>query len=187
MNKDIDDKLEFLLKKAGSPLPPFQLKYFGYYFDNLTYEAHNSGAVSSVVDEVLKHYRIDSSKIHTIVEYSDKENIQNGEIRGQYSGNNGYGTIKIVIKPTYSEFDTVVAIIMHECSHYYKYLHNINLPNVEEDERLTDLTTIWLGGGSKLKFGYFPGENVNIGYIKKEEFLYAVNKTEEYYRKLHQK
>ena len=100
-------------------------------------------------------------------------------MRGQFQNAvTGYGKVRIILKPEDSEFDTVVAIIMHECAHYFSEIHHTKLEDKKENERLTDATAIWLGAGQRMERGCFPRSNVQIGYLTQDECHYAICETE---------
>lgn len=176
---EIDELLDVLVQNAGTPLTDFKLSSKNdptKFFDSLTYEARNAGAVSDMVDQILRHYGLDSTRICTVAVYEESDGLSGGEkqTRGSYTASAvDHGTLRIVIKPTYSEYDTIVAIALHECAHRFNDVHGIHLDDSQKNERLTDLTAIWLGGGNYLKRGYFF-RNVRLGYLTEEEFDYAL-------------
>lgn len=179
--EEIDTMLSYLSQRLGPPLPEFVPSRFDYYYDTLTYEAHNAGAVSSMMDEVLRHFQVDSSKVQCKTLYLSPEqkqsNSQQGaSIRGTFNSPvAGYGVIQIAIEPKDSSYDTVIAIILHECAHYVSRLRHTELKDKDKNERLTDLTAIWLGGGTRMERGYFPRSQLKIGYLSREECLYAIS------------
>lgn len=69
----------------------------------------------------------------------------------------------------------IIAILAHECTHYYLNQNNINIPKNYNDEIFTDIAAIYLGFGEYLLKGYKPivFKNIieektksTIGYIK---------------------
>lgn len=177
--RDISEHLDYLEQHLGAPLPEFRVQNFEYFFERLTYEAHDPGAVTSVTDQVLRHYRLDPSKVRIEAEFLDQKPENSKEVRGQFqNAATGYGKVRIILKPEDSEFDTVVAIIMHECAHYFSEIHHTKLEDKKENERLTDATAIWLGAGQRMERGCFPRSNVQIGYLTQDECHYAICETE---------
>lgn len=177
--RDISEHLDYLEQHLGAPLPEFRVQNFEYFFERLTYEAHDPGAVTSVTDQVLRHYRLDPSKVRIETEFLDQKREDSEEVRGQFQNAvTGYGKVRIILKPEDSEFDTVVAIIMHECAHYFSEIHHTKLEDKKENERLTDATAIWLGAGQRMERGCFPRSNVQIGYLTQDECHYAICETE---------
>lgn len=178
-HRDISEHLDYLEQHFGAPLPEFRVQNFEYFFERLTYEAHDPGAVTSVTDQVLRHYRLDPSKVRIETEFLDQKREDSEEVRGQFQNAvTGYGKVRIILKPEDSEFDTVVAIIMHECAHYFSEIHHTKLEDKKENERLTDATAIWLGAGQRMERGCFPRSNVQIGYLTQDECHYAICETE---------
>ena len=177
--RDISEHLDYLEGHLGMPFPEFRVQNFEYLFERLTYEAHDPGAVTSVTDQVLRHYRLDPSKVRIEAEFLNQKVEAGEEVRGQFQNAvTGYGKVRIVLKPEDSEFDTVVAIIMHECAHYFSEIHHTKLEDKKENERLTDATAIWLGAGQRMESGCFPRSNVQIGYLTQDECHYAICETE---------
>ncbi len=177
--RDISELLDYLEQRISIPRPEFHVQNAEYFFERLTYEAHDSGAVASVTDQVLRHYGLDPSKVQIETSFLDQKSKNAEEIRGQFEKSvMNYGKIRIVLKPEDSEFDTLIAIIMHECAHYFSEIYHTRLDDKEKNERLTDLTAIWLGAGRRVLRGYFPREKIQIGYLKKDECCYAVYETE---------
>lgn len=177
--RSISELLDHLEQHFGIPLPEFRVQNFEYFFERLTYEAHDPGAVTSVTDQVLRHYRLDPSKVRIEADFLKQASEQGKEVRGQYQGAaQDYGKVRIILTPEDSEFDTVIAVIMHECAHYFSEIQQTKLEDREENERLTDVTAIWLGAGQRMERGCFPRANVRIGYLTQEECQYAIRETE---------
>lgn len=178
-HRNISELLDYLNQRLGIPLPEFRVQNFEYFFERLTYEAHEPGAVASVTDQVLRHYRLEPSKVQIETAFCDRKPERSEEVRGQFQNSAaGYGKVRIVLKPEDSEFDTVIAIIMHECAHYFSEIHHTKLDDPEENERPTDVSAIWLGAGERMLRGCFPRANVQLGYLTKDECQYAVRETE---------
>lgn len=178
-HRSISELLDHLEQHLGAPFPEFRVQSFEHYFDRLTYEAHDPGAIASVTDQVLRHYRLDPSKVKIESEFFDKRAEDGKAVRGQFQNEAaGHGKVRILLEPKDSEFDTVIAIIMHECAHYFSEIHHTKLEDTEENERLTDVTSIWLGGGERIARGYFPSSHIQIGYLTKKECQYAISETE---------
>lgn len=173
---EISRMLNFLEERLGPPLPEFEVKRFSYYFSGLSFEAHSPGTVASMADEVLHHSGIDSSCVRITTEYRDTNRDESVSTRGLYqSTSHGGGKIHIIIRPEDSSYDTVIAIIMHECAHYASDIFKTRLEDIEKNERLTDLTAIWLGGGKRILRGFFPRSGVHLGYLTEEECKFAID------------
>lgn len=83
---------------------------------------------------------------------------------------------------TYYDFPLVVAIIVHECMHYFMHVNNIIVPD-EIEEYFTDLMAVYMGLGKYLVQGYRSINIVNenfirgfksiaVGYLTDEHLLY---------------
>lgn len=177
--KEIEDLLVILAHRVGAPRPAFHLGNFDRYFEKLTYEAHDAGAVSDMVDQVLRHYGLDPARIHTQVIYdAGGPGSETAHTRGTYAGTAaGHGQIQVRLEPEYSDYDTVISIALHECAHYFNALRGLRLEDTQKNERLTDLTAIWLGGGDYLLRGYFF-LRVRVGYLTEAECRYAVEQVQ---------
>jgi len=161
---------KILSEKIGMPYREYVVKSSAGLFDRLTYEAHDAAAVRQVTEEVLRHYGIDPKAYRINVDYdsspSGKENGTRGSFtRGTLTG----GTIRIVIEPGHSEYDTVIAIILHECAHAFLSLRGICLDDPHENECLTDAAAIYLGGARYILRGYFASSAYQLGYLKEIE------------------
>ena len=65
----------------------------------------------------------------------------------------GSKKISININEGYS-VDNVIAVLIHECTHHFLFSKNIRLEDVDQNEYLTDLTTVYLGFGKYMYRGY---------------------------------
>ena len=169
------------------PLPEFRFspEKFDYYFDGISYDAHEPGIVSSMVTDILRHFDMPPEHMNVKVEYVPEEAEPEGI--GTYSQNDTLrGTVMIRIKPSY-HYDTVISIAAHECAHHYLFHHNVKLEETRENERLTDIAVVYLGCGFYYRLGSDLGTEVSysqnyigqavttttthrLGYLKKEEF-----------------
>ncbi|MBE5786843.1 MAG: hypothetical protein E7324_04800 [Clostridiales bacterium] len=158
-----------LFEKCGCPPTAFHLNNADL-FEQITYEARDPEAVHQAAKNVLQHYGIKPDAFDVQVDYdSSAPHAANGT-RGSFArGTIHGGTIRIVIEPSHSEYDTVIAIILHECAHAYLALHGISMSDPTENERLTDAAVLYLGGGDYLLRGYYPASNYRLGYLLKAE------------------
>lgn len=162
--------VDILTEKIGSPLPTFKMNGFSDLIDKLTYEAHDENAVRNVVSCVLKHYGILPHIYQIQVEYksactTDRPGVRGSFTRGSIIG----GVIRIIIEPSYSEYDTIISIALHECAHAFLALKGVSLNDEAENERLTDAAVCFLGGKNYILRGYFPSSGLRLGYLRKVE------------------
>lgn len=137
--------------------------------DHLNYEAHDVAAVNQVVREVMIHYGIRPGTVSVQVDYATEHLPKEGGTLGTFSPSGDGGVVRIVMDPTYSEYDTVVSVILHECAHAFLHLRNIRYPDNNENERFTDLAAIYMGGGNYILRGNFPSANRRVGYLSQVE------------------
>ena len=64
-----------------------------------------------------------------------------------------HGEIYIIKKNKY-QFKHVMAILAHEYTHHYLYLHNVRKNDVQDNEMLTEIASAYLGLGQYLVDGY---------------------------------
>lgn len=120
------------------------------------------------------------------------DSLRDAEKVGLYSINysNGLRTIKIIKKAVFG-IDNVIAILAHENVHNFMHEHSIEYENTLDNERLTDLCSVYVGFGDLLYSGYkdihisskkeydlFDTKILNtymkIGYISLEHIQYAM-------------
>jgi len=147
----------------------FRLRDADSLIDRLTYDAHDAAAVTRVVEDVLRHYGIDRATIRVQVDYIERHNAGEGGTLGTFTAMGAGGLVRIAIDPEYGEYDTVVAVVLHECAHAYLNARRIRIPDADENERLTDAAAIYLGGGDYILRGYFPPSGHRVGYLSKIE------------------
>lgn len=169
-SSELQNYISILSQRIGQPYPAFRLKNFENLFDKLTYEARNPAAVRQAAQQVLQHFGIDPNYYQIEVDYKTTESLGAGGTRGTFSrGTLVGGTIRIVIEPIHSEYDTVIAIIFHECTHAFLALRGLEMDRVQDNERFTDTAAIFLGGAGYILRGYFPSSAYRLGYLEKAE------------------
>lgn len=167
---DLQRYIDILLGKGCAPLEEFRLSNPKSYIDTLTYEAHNPDAIRRAANEVLTHYGLNASCYSVEVDYDASSVVSAGGTRGTFTrGLLSGGRIRIVMERTFSEYDTVISIILHECAHAFCSLKGIHLNDPDENEYLTDVAAILLGGGRYILRGYFPSSDYRIGYLRRAE------------------
>ncbi len=188
---DILQKIAYLkaqLKRYPFPEFRFSPEQFERYFDGICYAAHSPGTVTSMANDILKHFGMPPENIRIQVEYVPENNDHDS--LGTYSQNDAHhGTVVIRIKPSYT-YDTVISIAAHECTHHFLFSRKIRLGNTQENERLTDIAALYLGCGFYYDFGSDlrskvsremnrKGETIittttsRLGYLRKHEFEFA--------------
>ena len=147
----------------------FRVRNADAIIDRLNYEAHDPAAVQRVVQEVLGHYGIDRADISVQVDYSENQIPQEGGTLGTFTAIGSGGRVRIVIDPQYSDYDTVIGVVLHECAHAFLNARRIRCPDTNENERLTDVAAIYMGGGKYILRGYYLPNGHRVGYLSQVE------------------
>lgn len=86
---------------------------------------------------------------------SDKTSDADGKTQaGSYSRNpNSYRTVCINIKTAY-RMSNIIAILCHECTHYFMEYHNLNWNDTELNEQRTDVVANLIGFSKIMTDGY---------------------------------
>lgn len=181
----IDQKLGYLIhelpKKSTKSNYQLSYKLLGIDVDTVT-EDNLQSKLQEVADRMRAHLQIKRSiKILTL------SNVE----AGKFERIDGLNCIYINGDLIGQNVQQKIAILAHEMSHYYLiYQHNILLPDVDENELLTELNAIYVGFGFLLLEGYEAFEKrtgnkiqtSKVGYIKVETIKKVIVKTA-YYRK----
>lgn len=76
--------------------------------------------------------------------------------------------------------DSLIMVLAHEIAHKYLEFHHLTLPDSQENEELTDVTSVYLGFGRYVLDGCLyttystdAGKRSEIGYLKPYEFAYV--------------
>lgn len=178
--KHLQPYLQLLEEKIGSPNKTYRLKNAESLFSQLVYDAKDPKAVETVIRDVLCHYGVDPLKFQVQVEYQEKEMDKDGGTLGTFTPNKPFGgTIRVVLVPRYSEYDMVIAVILHECAHALLYSRMVSLPETKENERLTDVAAIYMGGGEYIRRGYYMYKSFRVGYLQHAESEVIINEVEQ--------
>ncbi len=114
--------------------------------------------------DILKHLGLPNNSIPVYIVDELDENAAGSYTYGSY------GTcIEIKLKED-SYPPEVLAILIHECMHYYLRLTRIGYADIHKKDILTDTATIYFGFFEFMYEGYF-----RAGYINKSEMNY-INK-----------
>lgn len=84
-----------------------------------------------------------------------------------------HSRIELNITNKHSPF-VMGAILAHELTHYFLDSKNIRLPNTEENERMTDLASVYIGLGKLTLNGYDPIQWEVLKNSKRIEYTYRV-------------
>lgn len=145
---------------------------------HLIYSRFSEKYLIELLNEIVKHINLDSSKIKLKVEYiSSKSEL---EYAGIYRQSEDYKEICLNIKNDMT-ISTVVSILAHECTHYLLMSNNIKLEDKKENEYLTEITAILLGFEKYMLEGYKISNDIvyrGVGRltIKKDRVGYLTSK-----------
>ena len=108
--------------------------------------------ISSLTSPIIENWRGHTDFLTT----SDYAIASNDEIAGviMHDGPNR-SRIKIGFMNKHSPF-VMGAILAHELTHHFLFNKQIGYPDTDENERLTDLATVYLGLGKLTLNGYEP-------------------------------
>ena len=159
IREEIDECLEYLTSKR----PVDRIKFvpdeqiYARFCDHYT----ETPALSAMARDILKHLGLPNNSIPVYIVDDLDENTA-----GSYSYGS-YGTcIEIKLKED-SYPPEVLAILIHECMHYYLRLTRVGYSDKHKNEILTDTATIYFGFYEFMYKGYF-----RAGYINRSEMYY---------------
>lgn len=157
--EEVDESLEYLTSKR----PVDRIRYvpdeqiYAKFCDHY----NETPALSAMARDILKHLGLPNNSIPVYIVDDLDENAA-----GSYSYGT-YGTcIEIKLKED-SYPPEVLAILIHECMHYYLRLTRMGYSDKHKNEILTDTATIYFGFYEFMYEGYF-----RAGYINKSEMNY---------------
>lgn len=164
---ELDNYLNYLLPKINY----WYLGNFSFPEDVINKLDNNPSEeyINSLVKIVLKSTNTNIGNLKVICD-SIKEN-QN--YVGLYKKEFNDESITVTTSPT-NLAEKYIAIILHECAHKILGGLNIGYKNTNEDEKLTDISTLILGLIDYNAEGYLYG----IGYLKYPELMYCKERIE---------
>ena len=153
--KELLDKLIIFLhskiKSVGKPyIIPSELK------DEMKRDLDNEIVLTKVAKDIIGHCRLNASVIRVKVENLSPNTA------GQYSNN-----LIVINHLENTSYTKTMAVLIHECMHYYLGCRGIILQDTTSNEYLTDIATLYMGFGDYINRGY-----VMAGYIKRHEIRY---------------
>lgn len=119
----------------------------------------------ALAHDILKHCGYKPAALYVKITQKNP----NDNIAGQYSINRNTSIIEVRIHSHITEKE-ILAILIHECMHFFLRCRAITMLNTKENEYLTDITSVYMGFYKYMKKGYG-----RVGYLKPHELAY-VNK-----------
>lgn len=152
------DKLQSRIKRPNKQYIPSRDIYARFRKCNT-----DELALTALATDILKHCGYKPAALYV---YVVEKNL-NEHIAGQYSIKGNTSTIKICIHPTITERE-ILAILIHECMHFFLRCRGITMLYTQENEYLTDIAAVYMGFYDYMKKGYG-----RVGYLKMHELAYV--------------
>ncbi|MCI7792458.1 MAG: hypothetical protein MR531_17100, partial [Lachnospiraceae bacterium] len=118
--------------------------------------------LTALAVDMLKHCGYKPAALY--VRTAEKD--PNDHIAGQYSINQNSSTIEIRIHPSITEKE-ILAILIHECMHFFLRCRGISMMYTQENEYLTDIAAVYMGFYEYMRNGYGK-----VGYLNPHELTY---------------
>jgi hypothetical protein len=121
----------------------------------------NNMNLNAMAYDILKHCGLRPASLYVTTTEEFPE-----QAAGVYKIQGSQSTIEVKIRP-YIRADEVLAVLIHECMHFYLRYKNIGYNDTYQNEMLTDVTTIYMGFYEQIIKGY-----TRTGYVKRNEIRY---------------
>lgn len=189
-NEQINNKIEYLNKN----LTRIGFEYKGEFVvpeslrRELIYSKYDEKRLRKLFKLITQHLGITDDGVE--LEIKNVSNNLNKAYTGLYyeETETTGKKISVFIKPDYS-YETVLAVFIHETMHYFLLSNEIRIDDREENEYLTDITTVYTGFGKYMLEGYkqnkkriFLGEYkratsyYKVGYINYSDVKYIIKR-----------
>ena len=192
-NKIIKEDFEFLKKefyvrkikvKKEKMEIPISVK------QRVIYSKFEDKEVLKLLKVIYNYIGLTGKLIFNVKYYTSKDQVE-------HAGDYFYRKNEIILHVTpESTFETVLATLIHECTHSFLINNGIWKGNIDENEILTDLCTIYLGLGKEMYVGYklqrkalyltqgmsiYKTNKINkVGYINPGDIKYAMKIRKKY-------
>ena len=163
-NKGIIDSsitlLEERLGRKRSPYHPEPRLYEAFQQD-----CTDPALLSRLATDILQHCGMEPKDLQVYAE----EDLQIENAAGLYSYQNGVSVITIRVS-RYARYNMIMAVLIHECMHYFLRHSAIGYSETQDNEILTDTATVYMGF-----YDYMYHGSVMVGYLRDSEFRYVYN------------
>lgn len=120
-------------------------------------------ALTALATDILKHCGFRPAALYvTVVENNSDDNIA-----GQYQIRGHQSRIEIQQLPNMNEQE-VLAVLIHECMHFFLRCRGITMPDTQSNEYLTDITGVYMGFYNAMRAGYW-----RVGYLSRSDLIYV--------------
>lgn len=162
----IDRSIALLSERLGPPLPDYVMeeKLYGSYLEHF----REDEALTVAATDILRHCGLSDCRVRV---HGEEE--LSPQVAGNYHSAGGFGIIHLRID-RYTRPEVALAVLIHECMHYFLHQKGIGFPETFENEVLTDTAMIYLGFFPYIDRGY-----INVGYISYDAILRIRKKLEE--------
>src|SRR5690554_3971065 len=165
--KWIKNDILFIINQTGYVRPK---KYFLFEPDYKFYKRLNNcfkyknkkEILQKAVNELSDHINISDPPIVNLID--NPKNKNPGIFLYDYYGKHNIKVNFELIHNSYS----LAAVLAHELTHYYLFKENLQKEGKENNEKLTDLMSVYLGFGKIMLNGYEP---YNLMNISKSDFI----------------
>lgn len=153
----------------------------------IIYSDFREKEMRELLNIILDYMKLDNEIKFNIVYCSSRNRP---EYVGKYMIDNK--EILLYINLRDDTFDSILACLIHECTHYFLYTNGIKKEDKNENEILTDLCTIYLVLGKQMYNGYcarnkslYDGHTIyrgyrKTGYINPGDIKYAIKIRKKY-------
>lgn len=111
--------------------------------------------------------------VHLEIEYANDPNNKKKAYAGLYTTNGSDHKVTINIRNNYNHF-SILAIICHECTHYFMQYHHLNWNDTSMNEQRTDVLACMLGFSSILESGYRPNPNIDPNDVRTYDTYHTI-------------
>lgn len=162
-NQEINQCIIYLTKQIRRQAPEYKPNKDIYrrFQKNNTDEM----VLTALARDILKHCHFTPAALFVRV----NKNNRPQDIAGMYKIQGHDSTIEINYHADMRE-EEILAILIHECMHFYLRCRNLGYSNKDKNELLTDTTTIYMGFYKYMKAGYG-----RVGYISPSTIDYIHN------------
>jgi len=157
----IDSSIELLEQRLGKHRPDF--KPDRRLYEAFQAECTDAGYLSRMAADILRHCGMEPYNLEVRAE----EELDRTDAAGTYSYQNGKSVITIKVS-TYARYNVVLAVLIHECMHYFLGRSGIRYSVTEDNEILTDTATVYMGF-----YEYMYHGSIMVGYLRESEFRYV--------------
>ncbi|MCR5127239.1 MAG: hypothetical protein K6B69_03955 [Lachnospiraceae bacterium] len=159
--RTIDSSIGLLDERLGGNRPAYKPQE--QLFEEFKEACTDSVYLSRMAEDILRHCGMEPNHLQVHAE----ENLDIEGAAGLYSHGNGWSMITIKVSK-YARYNVILAVLIHECMHYFLEHSGIRFPETQENEILTDTTTVYMGF-----YEYMYHGSVMVGYLRDSEFRYV--------------